>query len=40
MGVSQRVYMSRGGFIPPMVRAWCMHGPFSVPSQYWSDVGT
>ena len=24
------------GFIPPMVRAWCMHGPFSAPSRYSS----
>ena len=32
----QQVYMSRGGFIPPMVHAWCMHGPFSTPSQYSS----
>ena len=24
----QRVYMSRGDLIPPMVCAWCMHGPF------------
>ena len=30
----QRVYISHGAFIPPMVCAWCMHGPFSVPSQY------
>ena len=27
--MSQRVhYMSSRAFIPPMVRAWCMHGPF------------
>ena len=33
----QQVYMSRRAFIPPMVRAWCMHGPsFSVPSWYLS----
>ena len=24
----QQVYMSRGAVIPPMVHAWCMHGPF------------
>ena len=24
----QRVNMSRGAFIPPMVHAWSMHGPF------------
>ena len=24
----QQVYMSHGAFIPPMVYAWCMHGPF------------
>ena len=28
MGVPQQVYMSRGAFIPPIIRAWCMHGPF------------
>ena len=28
--------MSRGAFIPPMVHAWCMHGPFSAPSRYSS----
>ena len=28
--------MSRGAFLPPMVHAWCMHGPFSTPSQYSS----
>ena len=28
--------MSRGGFIPPMVRAWCMHGPSSALSRYSS----
>ena len=28
--------MSRGAFIPPMVCAWCMHGPFSAPSRYSS----
>ena len=26
-GGPQEVYMSRGAFIPPMVRARCMHGP-------------
>ena len=35
-GVPQRVYMSRRGFIPPMVCARCMHGPFSALSQYMS----
>ena len=35
-GVPQRVYMSCGGFIPPMVRACTMHGPSSAPSQYSS----
>ena len=29
----QQVYMSRRAFIPPMVCAWCMHGPFSTPSR-------
>ena len=35
-GVPRQVYMSHGGFIPPMVHAWCMHGPFSVLSRYLS----
>ena len=35
-GVPQQVYMSHRGFIPPMVHAWCMHGPFSTLSQYSS----
>ena len=27
-GCPPQVYMSRGAFIPPMVCAWSMHGPF------------
>ena len=30
----RRGYMSCEAFIPLMVRAWCMHRPFSMPSQH------
>ena len=32
--------MSRGAFIPPMVHAWCMHGPFSVHSSAFEFPGS
>ena len=34
MGGAPASLYERGAFIPLMVRAWCMHGPFSTPSRY------